>query len=392
EPSDANHWLAGHALHKRGILDFIGAARPSIADPFLPKKIEDGELERIRECIGCNICVSGDMTISPIRCTQNPAMGEEWRRGWHPERAPMATHPRSVLVIGGGPAGLEAARVCSLRGHQVTLAESQRELGGRLLLESKLPGLASWIRVRDYRTEELKRADNVELFLESELDVEHIFELAPATVVLATGARWRSDGVGRAHHRPIPGFERALTPDNVMAGQIPAGRVVIFDDDHYIMGGALAEALVRGGHQVSLVTPAHSVSAWTTNTLEHGPIQKRMRELGVQLLCATDAVEWRIDGLVTRDVYDDRRGFIEADSLISVTARLPNECLLTAMEAARSKLQEAGVEHFEAIGDAHCPATVAAAVWSGYRFAFELDLPEHEREMKRQVHGELYPA
>jgi dimethylamine/trimethylamine dehydrogenase len=69
-----------------GVLDFIGAARPSIADPFLPKKIEEGRYEDIRECIGCNICVAGDGTITPIRCTQNPTMGEEWRRGWHPER------------------------------------------------------------------------------------------------------------------------------------------------------------------------------------------------------------------------------------------------------------------------------------------------------------------
>ena len=73
---------------RRGILDFIGAARPSIADPFLPRKIEEGRLEDIRECIGCNICITGDMTMSPSRCTQNPTMGEEWRKGWHPELHP----------------------------------------------------------------------------------------------------------------------------------------------------------------------------------------------------------------------------------------------------------------------------------------------------------------
>ena len=71
---------------KRGVLDMIGAARPSIADPFLPHKIETGRVEDIRECIGCNICVSGDMTVRPIRCTQNPTMGEEYRRDWHPEK------------------------------------------------------------------------------------------------------------------------------------------------------------------------------------------------------------------------------------------------------------------------------------------------------------------
>jgi dimethylamine/trimethylamine dehydrogenase len=84
---------------KRGVLDMIGAARPSIADPFLPKKIEEGRIDEIRECIGCNICVSGQHTYTPMRCTQNPAMGEEWRRGWHPEHiAPKGPRPSSVAA------------------------------------------------------------------------------------------------------------------------------------------------------------------------------------------------------------------------------------------------------------------------------------------------------
>src|SRR5947209_2540363 len=92
-----------------GVLDLIGAARPSIADPFLPRKIEEGRFEDIRECIGCNICVTGDPLMTPIRCTQNPSMGEEWRRGWHPERMRPRIADATVLVVGAGPAGLEAA-------------------------------------------------------------------------------------------------------------------------------------------------------------------------------------------------------------------------------------------------------------------------------------------
>ncbi|MDH5356911.1 MAG: NADH:flavin oxidoreductase, partial [Gammaproteobacteria bacterium] len=94
---------------KRGIVDFIGAARPSIADPFLPQKIEQGRPEDIRECIGCNICYTGDSKHVPIRCTQNPTMGEEWRRGWHPEKIDSKGSDSRVLVVGAGPAGLEAA-------------------------------------------------------------------------------------------------------------------------------------------------------------------------------------------------------------------------------------------------------------------------------------------
>ena len=128
---------------KRGVLDLIGAARPSIADPFLPNKIEDGRPEDIRECIGCNICVSGDMTQTPIRCTQNPAMGEEWRKGWHPERLPPKGTDAKVLVVGAGPAGLECALALGRRGYRVVLAEAGREPGGRVARERSAPSRCS---------------------------------------------------------------------------------------------------------------------------------------------------------------------------------------------------------------------------------------------------------
>ena len=150
------------SLVRKGLLDLIGCARPSIADPFLPKKIEQNRLEDIRECIGCNICVSGDFTMSPIRCTQNPAMGEEWRRGWHPERIRPRESDRPVLVIGGGPTGMEAAQMLGKRGYDVALAESGKELGGRVLREASLPGLAAWIRVRDYRQQQIVGLPNLD--------------------------------------------------------------------------------------------------------------------------------------------------------------------------------------------------------------------------------------
>ena len=132
------------SLIKQGVMDMIGAARPSIADPFLPKKIEEGRLDEIRECIGCNICVAGDWLAVPMRCTQNPTMGEEWRRGWHPERIEPRKSNEGVLVVGGGPAGLECALALGNRGYRVILAESCEELGGRVSRESRLPGLAEW--------------------------------------------------------------------------------------------------------------------------------------------------------------------------------------------------------------------------------------------------------
>ena len=163
---------------KRGILDFVGAARPSIADPFLPRKIDEGREDEIRECIGCNICRSANNEGVPLRCTENPTIGEEWRRGWHPERIAPAPRPERVLIVGGGPAGLECARTLGERGHEVSLAEARRELGGRLLAESRLPGLATWIRVRDWRLGQIRKRNNVALYPESPMTAEDVLEIA----------------------------------------------------------------------------------------------------------------------------------------------------------------------------------------------------------------------
>ena len=191
---------------REGILDLVGAARPSIADPFLPNKIREGRLDDIRECIGCNLCYAADYQGTPIRCTQNPAMGEEWRRGWHPEFIPKASSNKTILVVGGGPAGLEAARALGQRGYTVTLAERTRELGGRVSREASLPGLAEWARVRDWRVEQLRKLDNVSVFRESDLDADQIVEFGADRVALAVGSDWRRDGVGRRHALPIEGW------------------------------------------------------------------------------------------------------------------------------------------------------------------------------------------
>ncbi|HVO04071.1 MAG TPA: FAD-dependent oxidoreductase, partial [Candidatus Cybelea sp.] len=271
---------------KSGILDFIGAARPSIADPFLPKKIEEGRIDDIRECIGCNICISGDMTMSPSRCTQNPAMGEEWRRGWHPELIRAKQSDARVLIVGAGPAGLEAARALGQRGYEVALAEATTELGGRVARECKLPGLATWGRVRDYRAGQIAKMPNVEIYYDSRLDAAQVLEFGFDHVLVATGATWRRDGI--AHHllQPlaIAAEAEVLTPDDLMAGKRPKGKsVLLYDDDHYTMGGVLAELLAREGFAVTLVTPAAEVSNWTQNTLEQFHIQARLLELDVKI-------------------------------------------------------------------------------------------------------------
>ncbi len=169
---------------KSGTLDFIGCARPSIADPFLPRKIEEGRIEDIRECIGCNICITGDMTMSISRCTQNPTFMEEWRKGWHPERMQAKGASESVLIVGAGPAGLEAARALGLRGYKVAIAEAGTELGGRVARKSRLPGLSAWGRVRDYREYQLGQMPNVDVYFDSRLSPTTSWGLALKTLRL----------------------------------------------------------------------------------------------------------------------------------------------------------------------------------------------------------------
>ncbi|HUW17605.1 MAG TPA: FAD-dependent oxidoreductase [Actinomycetes bacterium] len=360
----------------KGILDLIGAARPSIADPFLPRKIEEGRLADIRECIGCNICVSGDFTMSPIRCTQNPTMGEEWRRGWHPERIAVRGSESSVLVVGAGPAGLEAARSLGNRGYEVTLAEASRQLGGRVWQESRLPGLAAWVRVLDYREQQIRALRNVEVAMESPLDADDVVGSGFAHVVVATGARWRADGVGRWHTSAIAQDRQmdVLTPDDLMAGRRPAGnRVVLFDDDHYYMGGVLSELLAGEGFEVTLVTPAAQVSSWTNNTLEVLRVQRRVLEAGVDVRTAEVVTAIGGDAVSTANAYTGAVGQLPADCVVLVTARLPEEGLLHDLQNRSGEWSASGMLSVRAIGDAFAPATIAAAVYEGHKYAEELD-------------------
>lgn len=360
---------------RRGVLDFIGAARPSIADPFLPRKIESGDVDDIRECIGCNVCVTGDHTITPIRCTQNPTMGEEWRKGWHPEDVPPRSGNDSFLIVGSGPTGLECARLLGRRGYPVHVAEAREQLGGRATRESGLPGLASWIRVRDYRVNQLNKMQNVEIFRGSRVTAEEIVEFGATRVVLATGARWRRDGVGRANAMPIRGFDLAglvFTPDDVLDGVASRGPVVVFDDDHYYLGAVLAEKIMAAGSDVTIVTPADRISAWTVNTLEQHAIQKRLLELGVDVVMNRNIVEFDGSRVTLECTYTGRESILSASSVVSVTSRLPNDELYEELSTMPGT-SAAGIVSIASIGDCLAPSTIAAAVYAGHRYAREFD-------------------
>ncbi|MBN9219811.1 MAG: NAD(P)-binding protein [Mesorhizobium sp.] len=382
---------------KSGTLDFIGCARPSIADPFLPRKVEEGRIEDIRECIGCNICITGDMTMSISRCTQNPTFMEEWRKGWHPERMQAKGDSDSVLIVGAGPAGLEAARALGLRGYQVAIAEAGTELGGRVARESKLPGLSAWGRVRDYRQYQLSQMPNVDIYFKSRLSADDILSFGFQNVAIATGSIWRRDGVARAHVVPMP-IDAAMpvyTPDDLMAGKLPSGNVVLFDDDHYYMGGklpsgnvvlfdddhyymggVLAELMARQGARVTLVTPSAYVSDWTRNTLEQGTIHRRLAELGVDIVLNRTVASVAAGGVVTACVYTGQRRDLTADAVVLVTSRSQDDTVWRELKARSHDWVGSGIRSVKVIGDAEAPGPIAWATYAGHRFARELDEPD----------------
>ena len=368
---------------RRGVLDMIGAARPSIADPFLPEKIEQGRLDEIRECIGCNICISGQHTFTPMRCTQNPSVGEEWRRGWHPERIAAKGSDAKVLVVGAGPAGLEAARALGQRGYAVTLAEAGTEPGGRVTHESRLPGLSAWARARDWRVGRIQEMTNVDVFLGSRLSAEDVLEYGTSHVVVATGAHWRADGVGVSNWQPIQGSDQAhvLTPENIYAGAAIADPVLVFDDDNFYMGAVIAEKLKGEGHVVALVTTASKVSSWTENTLEQHRIQARVLELGIEVTTAHTIAQIHADEVDCACIFTNRLRVVSAGSVVMVTSRQPDNKIYLALREHPEKLASAGIRSVSAIGDCSNPSTIATAIYDGHREARELDAAPVDPDM-----------
>jgi dimethylamine/trimethylamine dehydrogenase len=367
---------------KRGVMDFIGAARPSIADPFLPLKIKEGRIEDIRECIGCNICVTGDTRFVPIRCTQNPTMGEEWRRGWHPEIIASKKSDKEIMIVGAGPAGLEAARALGQRGYEVTLLEARKEPGGRVICEAALPGLTEWRRVVDWRLTQIRKMKNIAVYPSSPMSAEDILETGAKNIILATGATWRRDGIGRTLRKPVRGFELpgVFSPDDLMDrqevisklvnGKLRIGNWVVYDDDHYYMGGVLAELLAEQGCHVSLVTPAPLVSYWSQFTLEQERIQRQLMRLGVKLYPQHLLHEIENDCVRLVNTISGERMDLPREGVVLVSDRISNDSLYYELKPA---LDESKLQSLRMIGDAEAPNIIAQAVFSGHLAAREFD-------------------
>jgi dimethylamine/trimethylamine dehydrogenase len=372
-------------LIRSGKVDIIGAARSSIADPFLPRKIEEGRIDEIRECIGCNVCVGRYGTGARIVCTQNAAAGEEYRRGWHPEFFTQASnHERNVLIVGAGPAGLECASVLAERGMRaVHLIEAAEVVGGHLDWVAELPGMSAWRRVIDDRTTRLRNQHSVEVVTRRRLSAGDVLAYGADIVVVATGSRWSGDGWNRLDRRPIPGADaglpHVLTPEQWLVDHKPlAGdHVLIYDCEGYFMGASLAEKLARDGRSVTLVTPfagAGPAMDFTGESLFLGP---QLRRLGVQIAAAHLVQEIRPDKVIGCALAAPEMAVTwPVKATLLVTSRVPQDDLYFQLRRDPELLARKGIEAVYRIGDCLAPRLhVADAIFDGHRLAREIDSP-----------------
>ncbi len=371
------------AAIESGQLDIIGAARPSIADPFLPQKIEEGRLDDIRECIGCNMCASRfNHGGGRIICTQNATMGEEYRRGWHPERFDTAGNAdRDVLVVGAGPAGMECARVLGMRGmRRVHLVEAESEIGGIMRWIPQFHKLGEWGRVTNYRRIQLDKLKNVEVITGSRLSVEEIREYGAEIVISATGAHWSRTGLNPVTHRDVPGFDadgvNVFTPEDIMVdgAELPGENVLVYDCDNYFMGVSVAEHLARQGKSVRLVTYAAEVGAWMFLTGEGKYMNRVLHDLGVEL-CPNHIVTELAPGVALGAQIHSADKPVEwkADSVVFVTQRLSDDSVYQELVGNPEALAENDVEAVYRAGDCVEPRPIADVIFDGHRLAREID-------------------
>jgi dimethylamine/trimethylamine dehydrogenase len=364
---------------KRGVLDLIGGARPSIADPFLPNKIREGREDEIRECIGCNICIASWHDGVPVRCTQNATAGEEWRKGWHPEKFAAVGSNDKILIVGAGPAGLEAGLIAARRGYQVTIAEKANEMGGRLLFETKLPGLNTWGRVNEYRLYALKKMPNVALYLDSELTVEDILDLDHQRVAIATGAHW-TKALYSSLEIPLGELNKpnVYTPDDLARGVTPESPVLVYDFDNYYLGGVIAESLAQKGVDVTYATPAGHASAWTIMTNEQPYVHQSLDSCNVEVLTQKLLSDFDSGTATLRNIFTNKSERVPAKSVVLVGLRLPNDKLYQSLVGRYEDVSEAGIKSVQRIGDALAPGALVHAVYSGHAFSRELDRQGNE--------------
>jgi 2,4-dienoyl-CoA reductase-like NADH-dependent reductase (Old Yellow Enzyme family) len=358
---------AAEAVLAAGHADLVSIVRGQIADPHLVAKARADRADDVRPCISCNqLCWGRRSRDYWISCLVNPSAGREWE--WGGDRFTPAPVPRSVLVVGGGPAGLEAARVAAERGHRVTLLEQEDALGGQFRLAGRQPSrnqigdLLAWYERR-------LRTLGVEIRLGSEADADDVEAAGADHIVLATGGRPPGTGFQRALPmvERLPGAERpdAVSIHDVLAGRATVGRrAVVLDDVNDWRGLGTALHLAEAGHEVTVVTSAAVVGAGLYHSAADVPLRGRFAAAGGVARPSTVVLGWDGAKVAVRSTLTEDAATLPADTLVIAETGRAETSIADALTAR-------GIA-FEAIGDCVAPRRASLAIYEGRELALRL--------------------
>ena len=341
--------LAEKAL-RDGKGDFIGLGRALIADPEWPVKVQEGRLDEIRKCLACNECRVTIHTPHPIRCAVNPVAGRESKYG----STGKAEARKKLVVVGGGPAGMEAARTAALRGHSVVLFEAESKLGGMVRVGSVPPHKEILLSVPEYYERELPRL-GVELKLGVKATPDGIAEEKPDCVIVATG--------GVPFSPDIPGADRSVAVNalDVLSGREETGGVVVVAGGGAV-GCEVANFLAQRGKKVTIVEMLDNVGqdmdSWVWVCLS-----AELSDKDVKILKSTKIEEITNDGVVVMD-RNWKKTFLKADSVVLALGLKPSDGLAREIEGKVKKMC--------LIGDAERPRRIQDAVYEGFLAGYNL--------------------
>ena len=358
---------AAEAVLAAGHADMVSIVRGQIADPHLVAKARAGHADQVRPCISCNqLCWGRRSRDYWISCLINPSAGREFE--WGGDRFEPSPSPRSVLVVGGGPAGLEASRVAAERGHHVTLAEASPRLGGQFRLAGLQPSRGQILDLLDWYERSLARL-GVEVRLGEEMSAAAVAADGADEVIVATGSRPPGTGFQRALPMVdrLPGVDAAnvVSIHDVLDGTAePGQRVLVLDDLDDWRGLGTALHLAERDHEVTLITAAPVVARGLFHSAVDGPLRKRYALAGGRWITSAAILGWR-DGVASiRSTLTGEQTTIEADTLVIAETPVAVVGLVEDLRA-----QGAAVH---AIGDCVAPRRASLAFLEGRELALRL--------------------
>ena len=360
-PENADYVIAS------GQADMVSIVRGQIADPHMATKAMQDRPQDIRPCISCNqMCWGRRSRDYWISCLVNPSAGREFE--WGGDRFSAAATPRRVLVVGGGPGGLETARAAAARGHRVTLAEAAHQLGGQFRLAGMQPRRAQILDLLDWYEGQLAN-HQVDVRLNTPMEAAEVSAFDADAVVIATGSL--PDESGFQRFGPAPGAINGIDNANVWSVEDvmsrvcrPGKRVLLLDDGGNWRGCGTAWYLAEQGHEVTLITPEAMVGKELARSAADFPLRRTLRQLGVQFIIESAVREWHGDAATIVDLLDSSTRRDHYDALILATPNVAETALFDA-------LAESDVE-LHAVGDCVAPRWAVHAIYEGRKLGLSL--------------------